>query len=69
VTLVALQQVLLQIENPLDAMVLAITTAASVIFSDFFSGLFHWSADNYGDGNTPIFGSVIEAFQVRQPTT
>jgi palmitoyl-[glycerolipid] 3-(E)-desaturase len=35
----------------------------AVVFSDFFSGLFHWSVDNYGDGSTPILGSVIAAFQ------
>ena len=35
----------------------------SVVFSDFFSGVFHWSTDNYGTGRTPVFGSVIEAFQ------
>mmetsp|Transcript_61173 Transcript_61173/g.138395 ORF Transcript_61173/g.138395 Transcript_61173/m.138395 type:complete len:326 (+) Transcript_61173:216-1193(+) len=36
---------------------------ASVVFSDFFSGLFHWATDNYGNRNTPVFGGVIEAFQ------
>lgn len=42
-----------------------LTTAltGAVFFSDFFSGIFHWGADNYGDGDTPIFGSVIVAFQ------
>ena len=64
--MVALQQVLLQTETPLDTIILAITTVACVMFSDFFSGLFHWSADNYGDGNTPVFGSIIAAFQVRE---
>lgn len=38
---------------------------AAVVFSDFFSGIFHWSTDNYGNGRTPVFGGVIEAFQVR----
>lgn len=36
----------------------------SVLFSDLFSGLFHWAADNYGSRNTPFFGAVCEAFQV-----
>jgi ubiquitin-conjugating enzyme E2 variant len=27
------------------------------------TGVFHWAADNYGSGQTPVFGSVIEAFQ------
>ena len=38
-------------------------TWASVVFSDFFSGIFHWSLDNYGDINTPVFGGMIAAFQ------
>jgi hypothetical protein len=33
-------------------------------FADFGSGVYHWSMDNYGDKNTPIFGTQIEAFQV-----
>lgn len=33
------------------------------LFSDFFSGVVHWGADNYGSGKTPIFGGVIAAFQ------
>jgi len=37
--------------------------AATLLFSDFFSGLFHWASDNYGNKNTPVFGGVIEAFQ------
>merc|ERR1719502_1103783 len=45
------------------AVELAAMGAATILFSDFFSGIFHWSADNYGNGKTPVFGSVIEAFQ------
>lgn len=39
------------------------TLVFSVVFSDFFSGLFHWTVDNYGDKDTPVMGSVIAAFQ------
>lgn len=40
----------------------------SIVFSDFFSGVFHWSTDNYGNRRTPVFGSVIEAFQGHHAT-
>jgi hypothetical protein len=46
-----------------EAGLVALVALACVVFSDFFSGLFHWSVDNYGDGRTPVFGGVIEAFQ------
>eukprot|EP00471_Norrisiella_sphaerica_P001849 CAMPEP_0184490918 /NCGR_PEP_ID=MMETSP0113_2-20130426/19200_1 /TAXON_ID=91329 /ORGANISM="Norrisiella sphaerica, Strain BC52" /LENGTH=719 /DNA_ID=CAMNT_0026875045 /DNA_START=170 /DNA_END=2329 /DNA_ORIENTATION=+ len=36
----------------------------SVLFSDLFTGVFHWAVDNYGNRDTPVFGAVIEAFQV-----
>ena len=38
-------------------------TVASWIFADFGSGVFHWSVDNYGNGKTPVMGSMIAAFQ------
>ncbi len=31
--------------------------------TDFGTGVYHWSVDNYGDGNTPIVGDQIAAFQ------
>lgn len=31
---------------------------------DLLSGVYHWGVDNYGDGNTPVFGSQIAGFQV-----
>jgi len=46
-----------------EAAALAATAAFSLVFSDFFSGVFHWSVDNYGDGSTPLLGGVIAAFQ------
>jgi len=36
---------------------------ASWLLADFGSGVLHWSVDNYGNGRTPIFGSIIAAFQ------
>ena len=36
---------------------------SSWIFADFGSGVLHWSVDNYGNGRTPIMGSIIAAFQ------
>ena len=31
--------------------------------ADFLTGVYHWSVDNYGDGDTPIVGAQIAAFQ------
>lgn len=36
---------------------------SSWILADFGSGVLHWSVDNYGNGRTPIMGSIIAAFQ------
>jgi palmitoyl-[glycerolipid] 3-(E)-desaturase len=36
---------------------------SSWIIADFGSGVLHWSVDNYGNGKTPIMGSIIAAFQ------
>ena len=51
---------------PMDAWV-ALGTVLSVLvgyeFADIGSGVYHWSMDNYGSKNTPIFGTQIEAFQ------
>jgi len=38
-------------------------TFASWVLADFGSGVLHWSVDNYGNGKTPIMGSIIAAFQ------
>jgi ubiquitin-conjugating enzyme E2 variant len=38
-------------------------TFASWVIADFGSGVLHWSVDNYGNGRTPIMGSIIAAFQ------
>lgn len=47
---------------PHDALAIFLV-AFSVVFGDLFSGVFHWSVDNYGNGKTPVLGPVIEAFQ------
>lgn len=36
---------------------------SSWVLADFGSGVLHWSVDNYGNGRTPIMGSIIAAFQ------
>jgi len=37
--------------------------ATSFVFSDFATGVYHWAVDNYGNRETPVFGSHIAAFQ------
>ena len=41
----------------------AVALGASYLLSDFLTAVYHWSVDNYGDGNTPIVGGQIAAFQ------
>jgi hypothetical protein len=36
---------------------------SSCLNTDFRSGVFHWSVDNYGNGRTPGIVTVIAAFQ------
>ena len=36
---------------------------SSWVLADLGSGVLHWSVDNYGNGKTPIMGSIIAAFQ------
>lgn len=33
------------------------------LIADLFSGLLHWSLDNYGGRSTPVFGAIIDSFQ------
>ncbi|KAL2523689.1 Fatty acid desaturase 4 [Abeliophyllum distichum] len=33
------------------------------VLADLGSGIYHWGIDNYGDSETPFFGTQIEAFQ------
>lgn len=51
------------ITSPWQAVWTAVATMAGILIADLVSGVFHWSVDNYGDSKTPVFGSVIEAFQ------
>lgn len=39
------------------------TIISSWLLADLGSGILHWSVDNYGNGKTPIMGSIIAAFQ------
>jgi hypothetical protein len=51
---------------PLSAAVIAqvcLSVFVGYEFADIGSGVYHWSMDNYGTKNTPIFGTQIEAFQ------
>ncbi|CAL5223346.1 g5849 [Coccomyxa viridis] len=40
-----------------------VAVVAAYYVSDFLTGVYHWSVDNYGDGDTPVVGSQIAAFQ------
>ncbi|GAB5359411.1 hypothetical protein AAMO2058_000541400 [Amorphochlora amoebiformis] len=53
-----------QIHTLPDASNAVLAAGISILFADFFTGVFHWAVDNYGDENTPVFGAVIDAFQV-----
>jgi palmitoyl-[glycerolipid] 3-(E)-desaturase len=49
-----------------DASQLAACAAAAVggwVFADFGTAVYHWSVDNYGSKDTPLFGFQIAAFQ------
>lgn len=41
----------------------ALLAASAWLLADLGSGVLHWSVDNYGNGKTPIMGSIIAAFQ------
>ena len=51
-----------------DAATLVGTIIASIVLGDLGTGIFHWSVDNYGGIQTPIFGSVCVAFQGHHDT-
>lgn len=51
--------------NPITALVIG---AFSVVLGDLGTGIFHWSVDNYGSLETPLFGSVCAAFQGHHET-
>ena len=41
----------------------ALLAGSAWLLADLGSGVLHWSVDNYGNGKTPIMGSIIAAFQ------
>ena len=57
----------MMLNNHGDILITVLQTAAvcfaSWTLADFGSGVLHWSVDNYGNGRTPIMGSIIAAFQ------
>ena len=48
---------------PMTTLQSTILFFSSWVIADFGSGVLHWSVDNYGNGRTPIMGSIIAAFQ------
>eukprot|EP00873_Tetraselmis_striata_P027914 jgi/Tetstr1/448178/TSEL_035469.t1 len=58
-----LQALLAASHDSADAVTVAVAVAASYFASDFGTGVYHWSVDNYGSGETPIVGGQIAAFQ------
>ncbi|EFJ49416.1 hypothetical protein VOLCADRAFT_89823 [Volvox carteri f. nagariensis] len=58
-----LQQATKQVESVEDMVVFGGAVLLAYILSDLGTGIYHWGVDNYGDGNTPVFGRQIAAFQ------
>lgn len=46
-----------------DYLSIGLGTVAAYLLADLGTGIYHWGVDNYGDGNTPVFGGQIAAFQ------
>ena len=42
---------------------ITLSVLSAYVLSDLGTGIYHWSVDNYGDGNTPFVGKQIAAFQ------
>ena len=59
----ALAEALSHVESAGDAQGVAVALFASYVLADLGTGVYHWGVDNYGDGNTPLFGRQIAAFQ------
>jgi hypothetical protein len=49
--------------TPLTIIQTIATLLSSCILADLGSGILHFSVDNYGNGRTPIMGSIIASFQ------
>ncbi|KXZ55581.1 hypothetical protein GPECTOR_2g1130 [Gonium pectorale] len=58
-----LEQATRQIAGPEDVVVFGGAVLLAYILADLGTGIYHWGVDNYGDGNTPVFGRQIAAFQ------
>jgi ubiquitin-conjugating enzyme E2 variant len=58
----------LNVASATDVINISFTIIFSIILGDFATGVFHWSVDNYGNINTPIFGTVCAAFQGHHKT-
>lgn len=41
----------------------AAAVVSAFLTADLLSGVYHWGVDNYGDGQTSVFGSQIAGFQ------
>lgn len=54
---------LAQVDTSGDALTAGAAIFAAYVLSDLGTGIYHWGVDNYGDGNTPMVGSQIAAFQ------
>ncbi|KAG2501530.1 hypothetical protein HYH03_000037 [Edaphochlamys debaryana] len=52
-----------QIEGPGDVVAFGAAVFAAYVLADLGTGIYHWGVDNYGDGETPVFGRQIAAFQ------
>ncbi|OEL18576.1 Fatty acid desaturase 4, chloroplastic [Dichanthelium oligosanthes] len=45
-----------------DMLAAAVAAFAGYSLADLTTGVYHWSIDNYGDAETPVFGAQIVAF-------
>ncbi|CAN0521255.1 unnamed protein product, partial [Laminaria digitata] len=56
-------QALSTIASPWQALCTVVGAIIGYLVADIVSGVLHWAVDNYGNGDTPVWGAVIEAFQ------
>lgn len=59
-----LAQGLAQVDSLGSAAGAGAAVLAAYYMADVGTAFYHWGVDNYGDGNTPVFGGQIAAFQV-----
>ncbi|KAL4424769.1 hypothetical protein ABPG77_000809 [Micractinium sp. CCAP 211/92] len=58
-----LAQGLAQVDSLGSAAGAGAAVLAAYYMADVGTAFYHWGVDNYGDGNTPVFGGQIAAFQ------